>query len=425
MEKIKICEMVDTYYPTVDGVIQVVKHYSNLLSEKSDCVVAAPKPRKKDKYVDNEKFKVLRCRGSYAPEGYRTAAPQGDRKFMKNLLLENFDIIHTHTPFTMGRCAINFGRKYKIPVVSTLHTQYHQDFARVAHGCKLFVKIALKYIVHVYNHSDSVWTVSQKSAEFLRKYGYKGKVTVIRNGTDYRYPAEAEELVQKVNQIHNLEGQKNVFLFVGRMAWYKGIKLICDSMKVLKDKNEDFKMVFVGGGFDLEEVKAYVKKIGIEDKCILTGNISDRKLLQGYYLRSDLMVFPSTFDMASIVKEEAAAHKLACVLVKDSCCAERVVDGENGFLCEENVESLSNMLLELINSPEKMKQAGENAHITLYRTWDDVSKDVYDEYLKIIKEYKENLTEKELVKYNKAKAKMQAKIDKAMKKQAKKQGKKN
>ena len=40
-----------------------------------------------------------------------------------------------------------------------------------------------------------------------------------------------------------------------------------------------------------------------------------------------------------------------------------------------------------------------------------------------IKEYKENLTEKQLVEYDKAKAKMQAKIQKILNKRAKKQAK--
>ena len=70
-------------------------------------------------------------------------------------------------------------------------------------------------------------------------------------------------------------------------------------------------MLFVGGGFDLEEVKKYANELGLTDNCIFTGEVLDRELLQGYYLRSDLMLFPSNADMAPIVKEEAAAHKKA------------------------------------------------------------------------------------------------------------------
>ena len=95
-------------------------------------------------------------------------------------------------------------------------------------------------------------------------------------------------------------------------------------------------MLFVGGGFDIDELIEYAEKVGVKENCIFTGNVSDRTKLQAYYLRSDVYLFPSTFDMASVSKVEAAAHKLASVVVKNSCSAEQVVDGENGFLIEED-----------------------------------------------------------------------------------------
>lgn len=405
MKKIKVCELVDTYYPTVDGVINVVKHYSKLLHSRVECKLAAPRPAKKDNYVDREEFEVIRCNSAKAPEGYRVAAPQSDSKFVSKMDSEDFDILHVHSPFTMGRYAIKAGKKNAVPVVATLHTQYHQDFARVAKGNKLFIKIALAYIMHVYNRADSVWTVSNRSGDFLRMYGYKGKITVIRNGTDYVYPENDKELIDRVNQIHGLENQENVYLFVGRMAWYKNIRLIIDALKIAKDDGKDFKMLFVGSGFDFDEVKEYVTELGLDDKCIFTGQISDRQLLQGYYLRSDLMLFPSTFDMASIVKEEAAAHKLPCLVVKDSCSAERVIDNQNGFLCLETAESVAERMIELMDKPELVKEVGENAFKTLYRNWDDVLNDVLAEYQKIIEEYKANMTDKQREKYLKKRAK--------------------
>ena len=179
------------------------------------------------------------------------------------------------------------------------------------------------------------------------------------------------------------------------MAWYKNLRLLCDALKIIKNKGVDFKMLFIGSGFDFDAVKEYVETIGIADKCILTGNVSDRELIQGYYLRSDLMLFPSTFDMATIVKEEASAHKLAGVVVRDSCTAERVIDGDNGFLCEENAQSLADKVIEVTNNPELMKRAGERAYETLYRNWDDVLKDVHAKYLEVIEEYKKKQKRKE------------------------------
>lgn len=414
MSKIKICEIVDTYLPAWDGAINVVKQYSEVLNRKAICKLVAPSARKKDEYVDNESFEVIRCASLPAPENYRLGTPNIDGEFVEKIAKEKFDILHAQSPFAMGRFAIKMGKKYKIPVIATLHTQYHLDFERTLKGNKPLIKFMINYIAKVYKNADSVWTVSNKACEFLRDYGYKGKIEVVRNATEYSYPENADELIQRVNDLHGLKDQRNVFIFVGRMAWYKNIGMICDALKVVKESGKDFKMLFVGGGFDLERLKKYAKKVGVEDKIIFTGEVLDRALLQGYYLRSDLMIFPSTFDTAGVVKVEAAAHKKAGIFVKDSCSSELVEDKINGFLCEENVESLSSAILELIDKEEYLKQIGEKAYQTLYKSWDMLADEVLEKYNNVIEEYKEKqrkaVRRKELLKIMKGKKKSQSAV---------------
>lgn len=388
MEKVKVIQFTDAYYPVVDGVVKVVNNYTNQVNKKNGCIVACPSFSKKDAYTERQDIKVIRCKSVKAPEGYRSVLPFGDRKFNKKILEEKADIFHVHSPFFLGRRALKIAKKQGIPVVATLHTQYHRDFSRVVGEKSPLVKFMIRFICKVYNKADSVWTVSNTSKNFLRMYGYKGEIKVIRNATDYVYPKNAESLVEKVNQLHALSNKKNVFIFVGRMAMYKNLALIIDAIKILKDKNKEFTMLFVGGGFDYDEVVEYSKKVGVYDKCVFTGNVSDKELLQGYYLRGDALLFPSTFDMASIVQVEASAHKIPAVVVKDSCSAEQIVDGENGFIIEENKESFAEKLEFLCDNPELVKQVGENAFKTLYRTWDDLGEEVVSEYKKVIEEYK-------------------------------------
>lgn len=389
MADIKICELVDTYYPTVDGAINVVKQYCEMLNQRVVCKIAAPKANKKDEYVDNESFEVIRCASFEAPEKYRSAMPNVDAEFVQKIVEEKFDILHAQTPFAMGRFAVKIGKKLKIPVIATLHTQYHLDFERVLKGSKPLTKFMVNYISKVYKNADSVWTVSNKACEFLRDYGYKGNIEVVRNGTEYSYPENASELIEKVNKIHGLKGQNNVFIFVGRMAWYKNIGMICDALEKVKASGKDFKMLFVGGGFDLERLKKYAKKVGVYERMIFTGEVKDRKLLQGYYLRSDLMLFPSIFDTAGVVKVEAAAHKKAGIFIKGSCSAELVEDKINGFLCEESVDSLTNAILDVIDRKYYLKEIGEKAYETLYKSWDMLADEVLEKYQKVIEEYKE------------------------------------
>ena len=160
-----------------------------------------------------------------------------------------------------------------------------------------------------------------------------------------------------------------------------------DALKIVKDSGLDFKMIFVGGGFDFNAVVDYAKEKGVYDKCIFTDTVTDKALIQGYYLRSDLFLLPSTFDMAPITKEEAAVHKLPCVVVKDSCSAERVIDGENGYIALETKEDFAKKILYTCEDEDRRKQVGETAYTTLYRNWDMVAEEVLQKYKEIIEKY--------------------------------------
>jgi glycosyltransferase involved in cell wall biosynthesis len=289
----------------------------------------------------------------------------------------------------MGRFAIRAGRKQNVPVVATIHTQYHQDFLRVLKGNKTLTKFMVKYIMKVYNKADSVWTVNNASCQILREYGYKGNIEVVRNGTDLKYPENATELIDRVNKAHDLEGQKNVFIFVGRIAMYKNLGLMADALKILNEQSEDFKVIIVGNGFDLDKFKKLVEKNGLTDKFIFAGSISDRQLLQGYYLRSDLFLFPSTFDTSSLVPIEAAAHKLPTLLIKDSYTAENITDGVNGFLAEETPSAYAERIKQIISTEGELERVGEEAHRSVYRNWEMVAEEVLEKYKKIIADYKQ------------------------------------
>lgn len=385
----KVGEILDAYYPNIDGPINVVTNYCKHISKKTECKLMVPKPDKKSGYKDCQPFEVIRCKSSHGPETYPYAHPADDKKFKKRVTEEKFDILHTHSPFTMGRFAIKQGKKQRIPVVATLHTQYKEDFKRVLHGFKPLVSFMMRYIMRTYNKADSVWTVNDASRKILRDYGYKGEIVVVRNGTDLKYPDNAEELISRVNGLHNLEGQKNVFIFVGRIAMYKNLQLMAEALKIVKDSGVDFKMLIIGSGFDEKKFKEIVEDLDLTENFIFTGSVKDRELLQGYYLRSDLFLFPSTFDTSSLVPIEAAAHKLPTLLIKDCCTAENITDCKNGFLAEETAEAYGRKIMEIISDPALKAAVGEEAHRSVYRSWEQVSKEVLEKYVEIIKRYKE------------------------------------
>ena len=139
--------------------------------------------------------------------------------------------------------------------------------------------------------------------------------------------------------MHQLPEGVPVYLFVGRMMWYKGLRMALDALRGLRDADYDFRMVFVGGGQDFEEIKAYAAELRLEDRCVFAGPVRDRELLRGYFGAADLFLFFSDFDTNGIVVREAAACGVPTIMLRDSAAAEEVVHLENGFLTERSPAS--------------------------------------------------------------------------------------
>ena len=193
---------------------------------------------------------------------------------------------------------------------------------------------------------------------------------------------------QEVTEGYDLPEGTPVFLFVGRMMWYKGIRISLDALKMLKDEGRDFRMVFVGGGTDKEEIVAYSHTLGLDGCVFFSDPIHDRNRIRAWYCRADLFLFPSTFDTNGLVVREAAACALGSVLVAGSCAAEDVTDGVNGLLIEENAESMASCLRALCENPAKMKEVGENAQRDIYISWDDAVKGAVERYGTVIENYR-------------------------------------
>jgi glycosyltransferase involved in cell wall biosynthesis len=384
-QKLNVAQFIDTFYPNIDGVVSVTNHYAKRLNVSDRCLVIAPKRKN---YTDDLPYEVLRCNAFVIPFlKLDYAMPFTDYNLKKQIKNGGFDIFHAHSPFNMGRYALSMGKKYDIPVVTTFHTKYFDDFKKILKLNGL-AKIMLKSIIDFYHKADEVWTVNNNMLETLKEYGYKGEAIVMDNGTEYDYPYDAQDLIDKTNALFKFGKDELVFVFVGQMIFQKNIKMLINSAKRLKDKGVKFKLLMVGTGYNEKFIKEYTLELGLENNVIYTGRVADRKVLSGIYLRSKLLLFPSLYDASSIVLIEAAAHKLPGLLIKGATTAERVVDGRNGFLSEDDPGLYSDKIIELIKNDNLIKAAGENAYNEIYVNWDSIIKKARERYKYVIGKYR-------------------------------------
>ncbi|MDD4003277.1 MAG: glycosyltransferase [Clostridia bacterium] len=382
---LNIVQFIDTYYPNIDGVVSVTNHYAKRLNIMGKCTVIAPKRRK---YVDDSPYEIIRCNGFLIPFlKMDFAMPNTDYQLKKIMKHGNFDLFHAHSPFSMGRYALNMGRKLGVPVVTTFHTKYFDDFKKIL-KLDILAKGLLKNIIDFYEKADEVWTVNNNMIDTLREYGYNGDVIVMDNGTEFDYPKDAEQLKENINQLFKFSKDETVLTFVGQMIFQKNIKLIIESAKLLKDRGVKFKLLMVGTGYNEKYIKDYTIELGLQNEVIYTGRVSDRRILSGIYARSNLLLFPSLYDASSIVLIEAAAHKLPGLLIKDATTAERIVNGHNGFLCESTPECYSEKITELLNKQILITAAGENAYNEIYINWDSIIKKAQERYKYVINKHR-------------------------------------
>ncbi len=377
----------DSFPPTIDGVANTVFNYADIITKHGgQCTVVTPRY---PNVIDDYDFDVLRY--SSVPISKKLGYRMGNILPVKALSVlkeKKFDLIHVHAPFVSSLVAnelVGFNKK-KIPVVFTYHTKFDVEFEKRM-KLKPFKKISTDFVKNNIKLADEVWVVSEGSVESLRNIGYTGAYRVMRNGTDFKKGKSDEKRVKKLKEFLNIEPDEIVFLFVGRMMWYKNIRLILNALHKMPN-NLRYKMVFVGDGSDRPAMEQYARQLNIYDKCRFTGAIYDRERLRDYYSIGDLFLFPSTYDTSGLVVMESAACALPSVLIKRSCASEGIYHNQNGFLCEENSNSLKEVILNAIQDLDNLKQIGINAQNEIYCSWEDSVKAACKRYEEIIEEHK-------------------------------------
>lgn len=367
----------DSFYPLIDGVINVLNNSALEMMKTCNVVVCVPKHKRK---IIQREYLVLGAGSSYLKfVNYDMAQPTSDVKFNKYIKKLKIDIIHVHSPFFMGMYGAKIAKKRNIPLFATFHSQFKTDFENEV-PIKSIVKFLMNTIMKVFNACDIVFTMHEASKRNLISYGYKGKIELLPNGTDHICPTNILERKEIMDKKYNIKNNEFVFLFVGRLVAVKNIMFIAKSLSLLKQKGIKFKMFFVGNGPDEDKLKETIEELSLQDEVVLTGKITSRDELANYYLRADLFLFPSTYDTSSIVQIESACYHTPAVFIEGSTTSCTVTNNRNGFLAKNGEESFAERICEIISKPKLLKKVSETAHKELYVTWQEICKRLYNYY---------------------------------------------
>lgn len=386
--KIRSAQFNDTYFPNVDGVVQTVHNYAQLMNQTGySCVVT---PRASQIYDDSDKgYEIFRTGALKLPvAGYSLPLPKLDSKVRDFLRNRQLDIFHAHSPFTEGTFAASYAKKLGVPCIATFHSKFYDDVINIT-GSKTLAKIVTAKIVRFFNSVDVVWSCSEGTANTLRSYGYRGDITVMDNGTTYEMPSNPDALRAKAAEVFKIPQDKKILLFVGQQVWHKNLKLILDTYKLLEDHSDDYRLFIVGVGYDGDAILKYADGLNFGDGHVnFVGKISDRELLQGMYLSADLFFFPSVYDNSPLVVREAASMGVPSLLTVGTNAAEAVQKDISGFTADENKIAMFREILRIFGTDGLHKKVSAGAQRDVAKTWKEIVPMVLDNYAEIIEKYR-------------------------------------
>lgn len=211
----------------------------------------------------------------------------------------------------------------------------------------------------------------------------------MENGVDFPKGKADPVYAASIKEKLGIDDEIPVFLFVGRFMWYKGFKITLDAMKIIKNAGYKFHMVFVGDGSDAVGIKNYSEELGLAEECIFAGAIQDREELRAYYTMAGYVFVPDILRYKRYSSQRSRRMWTGKRIIKGSCAAEGITDRRNGYLIDENAESMAEAVEELLLNIGLAHEIGENAMNEIYIPWEESVKKAYERYGKVIEKYRD------------------------------------
>lgn len=385
--KINIAMFSDSFYPIMGGRENVIHNLATSLTQKTSFFLLTTTFKGHKTFIADNKlpYEIYRCKSLRLTKNeYLSIIDRKTKKMITEKIKNNeIDIIHTQTKYALTKYALSLKKRYGIPVITSCHTNYLQQYKNQL-KCPLLYKPFLRYVIKTINKTDGVITVSNYMKNELLSMGVKKPITVIPNGNDMiGYQITQSEIADLKKEL-GIQSTPNIFIFVGRITETKNLTFLLESLKILKEKSVDFKMLFVGNG-EIEKYKNLTKTLLLEDDCIFTGGISDRKKIATLYALSTLNLYPSVGESFGLTIREAGAMGTPSVTILNTATSEDIIDGENGFTSKLKKEDFANKIITSLNNRNNFARVKQNAKDFFTTSWDKVAEQHLNEYKKFLK----------------------------------------
>ena len=293
-----------------------------------------------------------------------------------------FDVIHAHD-WLVTYAAKSLKNAYDIPIVATIHATeagrnsgIHDDTQRYINDTEWLL---------TYEATEVIVNSNYMKNELQRLFGLPyDKINVIPNGINLNNFVGIERDYDFRRQ-YAMDNEK-IILYVGRLVYEKGIQHLIAAMPKILSNYNDAKLIIVGKGGMLDELKAETSNLGLDSKVYFTGYM-DSKKIQKMYKCADVAVFPSTYEPFGIVALEAMLAGVPTVVSDIGGLDEIVLHGVDGMKSYAgNANSIADSVTTLLYDHQLATNVSKKAKQKVKEqfNWEKIAQDTHFTYEKAI-----------------------------------------
>ena len=305
------------------------------------------------------------------------------------------EIIHSASNFVVGMAGARAAKALGIPSIYEIRGFWHltQSTKRLGYEGSDHYNLTERLEIETAKMSDHVFTITKALKDILIENGIsENKITVLPNAVD---PSKFNISKKDKRLEKELDFQNKVVIgYIGSFVKYEGLDLLLEASSILKNKLGDcFRLLLVGDGDMMKNLRNMARFLQLEDIIIFTGRVSHKEVNR-YYSLIDIAPLPRKgFRVCELVSPlkpfEAMGAGKVLITSSVEALAEIIDDGKTGFVFEkDNAEDLADKLELVILDKELRKQIGNNANkwVIENHSWDVISKRVIDVYQKLTEE---------------------------------------
>ena len=349
----------DTYAPQVNGVSISLQLVSEGLQRNGHQVtIFAPRiPGYKDDQPGVVRLPSLK----YLNDPPIYVAVLGTPRSTWSLTRKHFDVLHAHSPLTVGLLAYFTASTKNLPLIYTYHTSItdYTHYLKIIGGTGVIRHAARWFSTTSTNLGDQIVVPSPKFHRLLLEQKVTKPIVTIPNGIDLSNFKAAKNPGSFRSRL-GLKQEAPILLSVGRVDPEKRLDFLIDAFARLSERIPDAHLVFAGDGSARKKLEAHAANTNVNDHIHFLGMVNRVELPD---LLHDATVFlsASTTEVHPISVIEAIASGLPLVAVQDEAFEGMILENENGHLTPLDVGVFSDTLVALLSDPEKLERYGERS----------------------------------------------------------------